>query len=295
MTTTVTNPPATSGNDPLHAADGQPARPVRAEPVRMPVGDHPPAEVPGWLAGGYEVVGMLGDGPFGPVVLARAAVSGRPVAIRVLPARLAADEVTRGRFLRAAELACRLSHPNVVRILAAGIDERPFVVMEHVDGETLADRVARAGGFPSAETFRLAIHLAAGLAHAHASGVVHGGVDAASILLGHDGVARLTGFGLTRLLADATGPAADDDRPVRGTFDTAGDVYALGAALRRTAGEDLPPDLATLVDAALAPVPADRPTAVDLHHQLLTLTGPPGVWLPPAVASTWNAVGCLRA
>lgn len=235
------------------------------------------------LGGGYVLERTLGDGPLGTVVLARGAVSGRPVLVRILPDRLAADEVGRARFSRVADLAFRLSHPNIVRVVDAGVEGHPFVVMEYVEGETLAHRLARRGGFSADEVMTLAKHLAAGLAHAHASGVVHGRLDADSILLGHDGVARLTDFGLGRLLTN--------EEPVGRTPKPAADIYALGLVLRQAGGDGLPPGLVAVVDAALAPNTAVRPLAVDLLHQLLSMNGTPAVWLAPAVASVWNTAG----
>ena len=235
------------------------------------------------LGGGYALEQVVGDGPLGPAVLARGTVSGRPVLVRLLADHLGTDEVARARFLRTAELACRLSHPNVVRVLDAGVDERPFIVMEYVEGETVAERLAAAREFSAAELLTLTTHLAAGLAHAHASGVVHGGLDPHSILLGRDGVARLTDFGLTRLLSVET--------PGGRFADPSADIYALGTVLRQVGGDRLPPGLAALVDAALASHAPVRPLAVDVLHQLLTMTGTPAAWLPPAVASCWTTAG----
>jgi DNA-binding helix-hairpin-helix protein with protein kinase domain len=145
---------------------------------------------------------------------------------------------------------------------------------------------------------RLAAHLAAGLAHAHSSGVVHGGLDAESVLVGRDGVARLTDFGLAGHLIlgrpGETAAAPGTDRRVRPACDPTDDVYALGMLLRQVAGEDVPAGLIAVVDAAVAPEPSVRPSAVDIHHQVLTLTAPPGVWLPPAVGSGWQPATACR-
>lgn len=235
------------------------------------------------VGGGYVLERTLSDRPLGTVTLARGAVSGRPVVVKFLPDRLAVDEMVRARFLRVADLALRLSHPNVVRMVDAGVDGRPFVVMEYVEGESIAGRLSRGGRFSADETLIVATHVAAGLAHAHACGVVHGRLDADSILLGHDGVARIMDFGLGRLL--------DEDVPGGRKQDPAGDIHALGLVLRQIAGDDLPPGLVAVVDAALAPNRAVRPLAVDLLHQLLTMRGSPTLWLAPAVASIWNTAG----
>ena len=236
---------------------------------------------PAPFGGGYQVDRVLRDGPLGPVLFGRGTVSNRPVVVKLLVGQLATDPGVRSRFLRAAERSLRLSHPNVVRAFAAGDAAQPFVVMEHIDGETLADRVASQGRLPGSETLRLAIHLAAGLAHAHANGVVHGGLDAESILVGHDGIARLTDFGLSgHLILGRCGETAAPR--------ASGDVHALGLVLRQVGGDDLPPGLTAIIDAALAPEPSVRPTAVDVHHSVLTLADPSGLWLAPAEATAYR-------
>ena len=177
-------------------------------------------ELPDRLGGDYIVERALGQSTLGSVFLARGSVSGRPVVIKVLAEHLAADDVQRGRFLRAAELGMRLSHPNVRRVFKAGVDGSPYVVLEHIDGETLANRLQRGERLGTEEALTLAAHLAAGLAHAHASGVVHGGLDARSILLGADGVARICDFGFARLSESGRAAPADD-------------VLGFGAVLRQ--------------------------------------------------------------
>lgn len=247
--------------------------------------------------GGYRIERVLGHSPLGIAALGRGTVSGRPVIVKILADDLAADPTTRRRFLRAAELACRLSHPNVVRVFHVDDNGRPFVVMEHTGGETLAQRTARDGHLSAAELLTLTTHLAAGLAHAHANGVVHGAVDPRTILLGDDGVARLCDFGLDRVLrpaGNAATAAVVHIGPYRGTpecagraMDPSGDVYALAKVLRQVGGDRLSPGLAVIVDAVLAPSPSLRPSAVDVLHQMHTIANPE-VWLPPADASTWN-------
>ena len=231
------------------------------------------AELPGRLGGDYMVERVLGEGPLGTLFLARGAQSGRPVVVKVLASELAADEAVRTRFLRTAEVDMRLSHPNVVRIFEAGVEGgRPYLVMEHVEGETLAQRLQRDSELSGDEIVRLAMHLSAGLAHAHSSGVVHGAIQLHSILLGDDGVVRFCDSGFTRLCGWIGRPHP------------AGDVYALAAVLRKVGGDRLPPWLTALVDAGLAH-PSVRPSAFDLFHEVLTRTSPPDVWIAPAVVS----------
>ena len=280
MTTTVSSDGGAGDDDPewpsRSIGQGGPGAP----PIRAGVTDGIPAEMSDRLSVDYFVERALGHGPLGWTLLARGRLTGRSVVIKILADHLAVDETRRAGFLRAAELGMRLSHPNVVRVFEAGVQGSPYVVREHVEGETLAERVRRSGPFPAAETTRLAIQLAAGLAHAHASGVVHGALTPQRILVGADDVARIADFGFARLLA--AGPARSQ----------AQDVHDFAMVLRQVGGEDLAPGVTDLVDAAAAH-PSVRPSVFDILHELRALTSPPGVWLPSADASGWNAAAHL--
>jgi serine/threonine-protein kinase len=231
--------------------------------------------------GRYRVEQPLGTGAMGIVVLARDTVLDRPVAVKVLADHLAADDAFRQRFLREARLAARLCHPNIVQVFDAAEDGRPFLVMEYVDGETVADRLARGSAFSPAEVMSLATELSAGLAHAHEMGIVHRDVKPHNVLLGPGGVSKLTDFGIARALEDQglteIGTVLGTARfmaPEQAAGALAGpeaDVYALGAVLRHVAGDTLPRGLKPLVVAALAREPAARPSAADLHTQLSAL------------------------
>jgi eukaryotic-like serine/threonine-protein kinase len=226
----------------------------------------------------YRIEQTLGTGAMGTVLLARDTVLDRRVAVKVLADNLAADEAFRQRFLREARLAARLSHPNIVAVFDAGEDGRPFLVMEYVDGETVADRLSRASGFSADEVLALATDLSAGLAHAHAMGIVHRDVKPHNVLLGPDGVSKLTDFGIARALEDhslteigtvlGTARFMAPEQAAGGPVGPPADVFALGAVLRHVAGDSLPPRLESLVEAALATEPADRPSAAELNALL---------------------------
>jgi serine/threonine protein kinase len=231
--------------------------------------------------GRYRVEHTLGTGAMGTVVLAHDTVLARRVAVKVLADHLAADDAFRQRFLREARLAARLCHPNIVQVFDAGDDGRPFLVMEYVDGDTVADRLARGPAFRREEVVALATGLSAALAQAHSMGIVHRDVKPHNVLLGPGGVAKLTDFGIARALEEGgmteigtvlgTAPFMAPEQAAGLPVGPPADVFALGAVIRHAAGGALPPALEALVAAALDPEPAARPSAEELHAGLVAL------------------------
>jgi eukaryotic-like serine/threonine-protein kinase len=256
----------------------------------------------------YELVRPLGHGAMATVDLAHDLELDRPVALKRLAENLARDEDLRRRFLREARLAARLAHPNVVRVFDVGEDDgRPFIAMEYVEGETLADLVARRGRLPAGEAASLGMQMCAGLAAAHAAGLVHRDVKPQNLLLGRDGVLKLGDFGIavghegTKLTLAGTvlgtaGYLAPEQ--ARGEQVTAAaDIYAVGAVLyelltgepsRATASlaelgsedgfrppdlvarvPDAPPELVAAVNACLSIRPGDRPPSAAALARLL--------------------------
>jgi serine/threonine protein kinase len=162
----------------------------------------------------------------------------RPVAVKVLAASLGSDPELRARFVREARAAARLSHPNVVAVFDVGDDGGlPYFVMEHVDGGTLEGR----GPLPAEEAVALVRQAAAGLAHAHAEGVVHRDVKPGNLLVRSDGTVKVADFGIARAAGDSRltqagtilGTAAylAPEQAVGDHATPATDVYALGSVL----------------------------------------------------------------
>ena len=246
--------------------------------------------------GRYRVERPLGTGAMGTVVLARDTVLDRQVAIKVLAGHVADDDAFRQRFLREAQLAARLCHPNIVQVYDAGDDGGPFLVMEYVDGETVAERLARGPRLSPDEVVALARDLSSGLAQAHALGIVHRDVKPHNVLLTGDGLAKLTDFGIARALEDrglteigtvlGTASFMAPEQAAGHPVGPAADIFALGAVLRYAAGGSLPPALTSLVDAASAQDPAARPTAAEIHERLVTLNGAPTLLAMPEPAPT---------
>jgi eukaryotic-like serine/threonine-protein kinase len=149
--------------------------------------------------GRFRLEEVLGAGGMALVYRAVDEHTGAPAAVKLLADNLAADESFRRRFQREARLAARLSHPNVVRVLDAGEYEgRPWLALEYVDGETLAEVLSRRGRLPPAEVVALGRQLCAGLEHAHQAGLVHRDVKPANVLVRADGSATIVDFGIAR-------------------------------------------------------------------------------------------------
>ena len=145
--------------------------------------------------GRYEVEGELGSGAMGKVFRAHDPRLKRPVAIKVLLAGMASEEMT-DRFLREAQALARLTHPNVVQVFEVGLHNKErFIAMELIDGGTLQQwLVARDRSIE--EIVDLFVELAGGLQAAHDAGVLHRDFKPANVLVGSDGRARITDFGL---------------------------------------------------------------------------------------------------
>ena len=236
----------------------------------------------------YEIRRPLGHGAMAVVDLAHDRELGRDVALKRLAENLARDDDLRDRFVREGRLAARLGHPNIVRVYDVGeADGRPYIAMEHVDGETLADLLARREKLTAAETEELGAQAARALVAAHAAGLVHRDVKPHNLLLRRDGVLKLGDFGIavglegTRFTMAGTvlGTAAYlAPEQARGENVTAAaDVYALGLVLvemltgrpdRSARLDRVPPELATIVQRCLATDPAERPTAAELERAL---------------------------
>jgi Tol biopolymer transport system component len=161
---------------------------------------------PGTRLGPYEVIAPLGAGGMGEVYKARDARLDRPVAIKVLLERHAENPAMRERFEREARAISALAHPGICTLHDMGEHEGThFLVMEYLEGETLAARLAR-GPLPIEQVLSLGIGIAGALAAAHGSGVVHRDLKPGNIMLTKAGP-KLLDFGLARLHAASQGIA----------------------------------------------------------------------------------------
>jgi serine/threonine protein kinase len=171
------------------------------------IGDDAVAPAPDWLApgtrlGAFEIIDRVGSGGMGDVYRARDVRLDREVAIKVLSRDLADDPASRERFLREAKAVSRLTHTHICTLHDVGVTEvegrdTQFLVMELLDGETLADRLRR-GPLPVAQAMQVSIEILDALAAAHDMGIVHRDLKPANIMLTRLGV-KLLDFGLARL------------------------------------------------------------------------------------------------
>ncbi|HEV8359382.1 MAG TPA: serine/threonine-protein kinase [Candidatus Thermoplasmatota archaeon] len=205
---------------------------------------------PGAVAfGKYEIASLLAEGGFGRVFLARDKVLGRQVVIKELLAKWRGTPSVVRTFLREAQIAGQLNHPNIVAIHE--VEQRGadyYVVMEYLPGGTLAERL-RDGSLSQREAVRVALAVLEGLAAAHARGVVHRDVKPDNILFGARGEVKLADFGIATLAEE------DPQRTISGLttarfqpgtlqymspeqarglpVDARSDLYAVGAVLHR--------------------------------------------------------------
>ncbi len=198
------------------------------------------------LAGRYVLGDQLGAGGTSRVHAAVDERLGRRVAVKLLDARIvaAADPVGRERFLQEGHTTAGFSHRHAVTVFDAGEDDGDlFIVMELVDGPSLAEYLARTGPLPVDETVRLAGQVLSALAAAHAAGIVHRDVKPANILIGADGETKLADFGIAKRFDDldasvtATGMVIGTPRylapeqALGSPVTPATDVYAMGIVL----------------------------------------------------------------
>jgi eukaryotic-like serine/threonine-protein kinase len=158
----------------------------------------------GVTLGRYEIVSPIGAGGMGEVYQARDTRLGRIVAIKVLPAGVAADPAVRERFDREARIISSLNHRHICALYDVGSqDEIDFLVMEYLDGETLNDRIAR-GPIPLAETLAIVRQISDALEAAHDKGITHRDLKPANIRITSDGTVKVLDFGLAKAGAVAT-------------------------------------------------------------------------------------------
>src|SRR5256714_779712 len=161
----------------------------------------------GELIGHYRIESLIGIGGMGEVYLARDERLGRKVALKLLPARLTADETQLSRFKTEARAASALNHPNILTVYEIGTEgNRQFIATEFIEGMTLRASLVRVRINPHA-ALEIAVQVASALAAAHETGVVHRDIKPENIMLRPDGYAKVLDFGIAKLTEQR--PASD--------------------------------------------------------------------------------------
>ncbi|MEU8673889.1 protein kinase [Streptomyces sp. NPDC048560] len=260
------------------------------------------------LAGRYRLGEVLGRGGMGKVWRAHDEVLHRTVAVKELTAGLYVAEADRAvlhaRTQKEARAAARITHPGVVTVHdVIEYDKRPWIVMQYVDGPSLAEAAKESGEIEPREAARIGLHVLSALRAAHSAGVLHRDVKPGNVLLARDGRVLLTDFGIAAIEGDATITRTGElvgsidylapERVRGGDPGPASDLWSLGATLytavegrspfRRTSPistmqavviEEPPAPrragpLGPVITALLRKEPGDRPTAAETEQMLL--------------------------
>jgi serine/threonine-protein kinase len=183
----------------------------------------------------FTLLDELGRGGMGVVWKARDEETGQVVALKLLREAYAEDPEYLARFERELELARRIDSVHVVKVLGFGVrDKVPYLTLEYVDGPSLHAALVQHGPYSWPDTRALLIQLTQGLADANAAGVIHRDVKPSNVLIGPDGVAKLTDFGiargldLTRMTATSTLLGTPAYMAPEGPKDARSDLYSLG-------------------------------------------------------------------
>ena len=160
--------------------------------------------------GSHTVLAPIGSGGMGEVYRARDERLGRQVAIKLLPSHLASDSDRRARLEREARTLAALNHPHIGAIYGLeDVDGCPALVLELVEGETLAEHVAR-GPLPLAQALAIARQIADALAAAHEHGIIHRDLKPANIKITPDGIVKVLDFGIAKFRAGGVGKRLQD-------------------------------------------------------------------------------------
>ena len=164
--------------------------------------------------GAYEITGLIGAGGMGEVYRARDTRLGREVAIKTLPAALAADQDRLARFEREAKLLATLNHPHIATVHS--LDEHEgtlYLAMELVEGETLEDKLLKTGALPVEDALRLSLQIAEALEAAHGKGVIHRDLKPANIMVNTQGEVKVLDFGLAKAFDNEPAEASPGQSP----------------------------------------------------------------------------------
>jgi eukaryotic-like serine/threonine-protein kinase len=242
------------------------------------------------LGGRYRLDAQIGRGGMSTVYRAFDVVLERPVAIKLMHRETAADSAQLERFRREARSVAQLNHPQIVTVIDAGEESSqdaettgsPYIVLEYIDGETLKDLIRREGPLEITQAIAYAIEIARALGAAHERHIVHRDVKPQNVLIGAEGGAKITDFGIARTLTeegltidgrvlgttDYVSPEQALGQPVTGQSD----LYSLGIVLYEMLTGQVPFHAGSPVAVAMKHVREDIPDVQALRPELSAAT-----------------------
>src|SRR6202158_6129045 len=244
------------------------------------------------IGGRYRLDAQIGRGGMSTVYRAFDTVLERPVAIKLMHRESASDSDQLERFRRGARSVAQLSHPHIVTVIDAGEElspdgdylhgSAPYIVLEYVEGETLKDLIRREGPLEISQAIAYAIEIARALGAAHERQIVHRDVKPQNVLIGAEGGAKITDFGIARTLTeegltvpgrvlgstDYVSPEQALGQPVTGQSD----LYSLGIVLYEMLTGEVPFRGETPVAGAMKHVREEVPDAQLLRPELSAAT-----------------------
>ncbi|HEY3321915.1 MAG TPA: serine/threonine-protein kinase [Planctomycetota bacterium] len=231
--------------------------------------------------GQYEVIEVLSESGRSRVLKARDSVMDRLVVLKVLPQHLVGDEQWYERFKREMHLAGKLSHPNIVCAYGASeIEGCPSIVLEFVDGLSLADRLEREGNLPEKTAWLVAREVTKALAYAASLNILHRDIKPANIIFGQDGKVKICDLGLSKSMADDMGltaagttvgtPFYIPPEQAHGSknIDGRADIYSLGCTVFHMLTGSVPFLCGGITDVMVAHTQAPRPDPRDLLPEI---------------------------
>ena len=241
------------------------------------------------LNGRYELHKRIARGGMADVVLARDQLLERPVAVKILFAEFATDSAFVERFRREAQAAAGLNHPNIVGVYDWGREGNTyFIVMEYVDGRSLADLLRTEGTLHPDRAADIATDVAAALGFAHRNGVVHRDIKPGNVLISSAGLVKVTDFGIARAISHNGEEALTQTGSVMGTatyfspeqaqgkaVDPRSDLYSLGVVMYEMV-------------CGKAPFQAENPVAVAYKHVQEQVV--PLARVNPSVPASYEAI-----